>query len=48
MTLSTTEPGHLIRNGDGTVAGAWGGFNPGKMDEWAPVLPTVEEAAQAD
>lgn len=37
----------IVRDSEGAIADAWGGFNPDKMDEWAPVLPTVQEAAQA-
>ncbi|QOD05908.1 glutaredoxin family protein [Pseudarthrobacter sp. BIM B-2242] len=35
----------IIRAADGTITDSWGGFNPGKMDEWADRLPMTPEAA---
>lgn len=35
----------IVRASDGTLVDSWGGFNPGKLEEWAERLPMTPEAA---
>lgn len=35
----TTAPAVLVHAPDGTILDSWGGFNPGKVAEWADRLP---------
>jgi glutaredoxin len=41
----TAAPLCILRAADGTIVDRWGGFNPGKMDEWKGRLPMTPEAA---
>lgn len=35
----------IVRDSEGNIAASWGGFNPGRMEEWADRLPMTPEAA---
>lgn len=42
-----TAPIVIVRDEDGEIVDVWGGFNPGKVAQWAGSLPTVQIEEEA-